>query len=192
MRPPAHLDPLAKAIAEGYQVVLGYADREGKASERRVHPLGLVQKGALWYLVANTEAGMRTFRVSRVRSVQATDGKVEKPEGFDLDAAWREIAERIGELRSPLEVSALADQDVLDGLRWVFDGQVVVGDVLPDGRVSVKVRGQKAEVVTVQLAGWGDAVEVTGPAEVRSQLAEVGRQLVAMYAGTGARSSAGA
>ena len=42
-------------------------------TERVVHPLGLVAKGNVWYLVADTDAGLRTFRVGRVRSVELTD-----------------------------------------------------------------------------------------------------------------------
>ena len=65
-RPPVHLGALQEATAEGRQVRLGYADRSGRASLRVVHPLGLVHKGATWYLVAGTDDGMRTFRVRLV------------------------------------------------------------------------------------------------------------------------------
>ena len=34
---------------------------------RTVHPLGLVTKRNVWYLVANTDDGVRTFRVGRIR-----------------------------------------------------------------------------------------------------------------------------
>ena len=60
---PAHLDELQRAVVDGVQVRLGYADRERNETVRTVHPLGLVDKGSVWYLVAGTDAGMRTFRV---------------------------------------------------------------------------------------------------------------------------------
>src|SRR4029077_11049245 len=40
------------------------ADRE--LVERTVDPLGLVAKGAIWYLFARTTHGLRTYRVSRI------------------------------------------------------------------------------------------------------------------------------
>ena len=64
---PRHLDVLQQAVVDGVQVRLGYADRERNETERTVHPLGLVAKSSVWYLVADTDAGLRTFRVGRVR-----------------------------------------------------------------------------------------------------------------------------
>ncbi len=70
--PPTHLEALQRAVIEAVQVELGYRRRDGRVSTRTVHPLGLVVKNGVWYLVGGTDAGQRTFRVSRVRSVEAT------------------------------------------------------------------------------------------------------------------------
>ena len=35
--------------------------------------------------------------------------------------------------------------------------------------------------IAERLAGWGDAVEVVEPAEVRAELARIGAELVARY-----------
>ena len=63
VRPPQFLDQLRHAVVAARQVRLGYADRTMAETTRLVHPLGLVEKGATWYLVAGTEKGLRTFRV---------------------------------------------------------------------------------------------------------------------------------
>src|SRR4029079_2959512 len=62
---PPHLEALQQAVIAGVQVRLGYSDAKGAVTERVAHPLGLVAKGTTWYLVADTEAGRRTFRVWR-------------------------------------------------------------------------------------------------------------------------------
>lgn len=180
-RTPAHLGALQEATAEEMQVRLGYADRSGRVSVRVVHPLGLVHKGRTWYLVAGTDDGIRTFRASRVRSVEQTGAKVARPEGFELGQAWREIARRVDELRTPAEVSVLADPGLVDALRWVFEGQVEVRETGADGRAMLSVRGHRLEMVAAQLAGFGARVEVTGPPEARAYLAGVGQELVGMY-----------
>jgi predicted DNA-binding transcriptional regulator YafY len=82
--PPPHLEVLQKAVIDGVQVHLSYRARNGTETERVVHPLGLVAKRTVWYLIANTEAGLRTFRVGRVRTVSVTDRPVDRPDGFDL------------------------------------------------------------------------------------------------------------
>ena len=75
--PPDHLEVLQRAVIEGVQVEFGYRRPRRRVSSRTVHPLGLVVKNRTWYLVADTDAGQRTFRVSRVRSVEATDRPVD-------------------------------------------------------------------------------------------------------------------
>ena len=81
---PPHLETLQQAVVQGVQIQLGYTDAKGALSERTVHPLGLVSKGTIWYLLADTDAGRRTFRVWRVRSVELTDEPAQRPPGFDL------------------------------------------------------------------------------------------------------------
>ena len=60
--PPAHLETLQHAVVDGVQVRILYASRNSPERERLVHPLGLVSKASVWYLVAGTDAGLRTFR----------------------------------------------------------------------------------------------------------------------------------
>ena len=54
---PVHLDVLQRATVDGRQVRLGYVARDQAETERTVHPLGLVAKRSVWYLVANTTLG---------------------------------------------------------------------------------------------------------------------------------------
>ena len=180
---PPMLPPLQDALAAGEQVVIEYADREGKASTRTIHPLGLAMKGTVWYLVAGTQAGQRTFRVSRVRAVERTGEPAERPDGFDLDDAWKQIVANVDEMRSPYRVTALVDGDVVPILHWVFDRQLVeIGETHKDGRVEVTIGGHHVDQVAGQLAAFGDRVEVTGPPEAREHLARLGAELTATYA----------
>jgi predicted DNA-binding transcriptional regulator YafY len=181
VRRPDYLEALQVATAEGREVRLGYADREGKPSVRTVSPLGLVLKGTTWYLLAGTEAGLRTFRVARVSFVEETGKPVERPEGFDLARAWDEVVHRVDKLRSPAEVLVLADPDLVNLLRWLFERRAVSEGVQADGRALVRIGGQRVEMIVAQLAGFGRQVEVVAPAEARKELARLGEELVATY-----------
>jgi len=178
---PEHLAALQRTTADGVQVLLGYRGRDGAASTRTVHPLGVVHKGRVWYLVAGTEAGLRTFRVGRVTAVQPTAEPVARPAAFDLAEAWRHISDRIEELRTPARVSALAVPEVISALRWTFGTALRVGPTHPDRRVEVSVGGQVVELLARRLAGFGGLVEVTGPPAARTVLAGLGRELVDTY-----------
>ena len=89
--PPPHLAALQEAVVKEVQVRLGYTDRNRTVTDRTVHPLGLVAKGSVWYLVADTDAGLRTFRLWRIRSVEVTDTPARRPDGFDLAQTWRQV-----------------------------------------------------------------------------------------------------
>jgi predicted DNA-binding transcriptional regulator YafY len=179
LAPPAHLEALQRAVIEAEQVKLGYGRRDGATSERVVHPWGLVVKNQVWYLIAGTEAGRRTFRVSRVRSVEPTGEAAPRPADFDLAAAWREIITTLDEQRAPATVLVRADPETVDILRYMFGTRMVQeGPVGPDDRIDVEIRGQSDEMLARQLAGLGGGFEVVAPDAVRRHLGEIGRTLV--------------
>jgi predicted DNA-binding transcriptional regulator YafY len=183
--PPPHLAALQDAVIDGVQVRLHYAGRDKPESERTVHPLGLVAKGSVWYLVANTDAGMRTFRVNRIRSLQATTLPVKRPEGFDLDKAWRSTMATLAERRLPCRARVRVDADFVHIMRWVLGTRLTVPDGGADdggaNTVEVEVRGQTAEIVAAQLAGFAEHALVIEPEEVRQHLARFGAALTRRY-----------
>jgi len=179
--PPPYLDVLQQAVVQGVQVRLGYRDRERAITQRTVHPLGLVSKGSVWYLVADTDAGLRTFRIWRVQSVDLTDDPVRRPAGFDLATAWQEIVARPDERRSSTLVRALADPSILGPLRGHFGNRLAVGDTTDDGRITVDIGFGAGHGSAMELAGYCFALEVLDPPEVRTQLGAIGSRLVERY-----------
>ncbi len=179
-RPP-HLDALQEAVADRQQVRLGYRDRAGKATTRVVHPLGTATKGTVWYLLADTDGGLRTFRVGRVTAVEPTGDRVHLPSGFNLDTAWRAVVDRVDELRTPVEVVAQVDQGIVGVLSWLFPRRIVVSEAEPGDRVHVRLRGESVAVMAAQLAGFGMAVEVVEPVAARERLADIARELTETY-----------
>ncbi|MDI1463509.1 WYL domain-containing protein [Catellatospora sp. KI3] len=180
-RPPRFLDDLQDAVIRGVQVRLGYVDREGSQTERTVHPLGIVAKGPSWYLVSSTEAGRRTFRVDRVSSVDPTGDPVDRPDDFDLAESWREIADEVDRMRTPVEARAVCAPHAVGVLRMGFGGRLVVGGATADGRIDVVIRGNDEYKLAGELAGLVDWIEVTGPPAVRDHLASIGGTLVERY-----------
>ena len=179
--PPQHLGALQQAVVDGVQVQLDYAGRDREPGKRTVHPLGLVAKRQTWYLIAHTDAGLRTFRVSRVRAVVLTDQPVRRPGGFDLAATWQTVLATLDERRAPCKVSALADAGIVGVLRGVLGTRLTVGRTDDDGRVTIEVRGHSTQIVAAELAGFADHIEVTAPEAVRDHLAHLGTRLRDRY-----------
>ncbi len=180
--PPPHLEVLQQAVVQGLQIVLGYRDRQGAATERKVHPLGLVSKGSTWYLIAGTDSGMRTFRLWRIQSVELTDQAVVRPVGFDLGATWERVVADIDALRGSQTIRALAEPHAVAWLHGHFGRDRVTTDgPVGDGRIPVAITLPATHQPAGQLAGYGDAIEVIDPPHIRAELAAIGRGLVARY-----------
>ncbi len=181
-RNPPHLEAIQQAVISGEQVTLGYVARDGAVSTRVVHPLGLAAKGHVWYLVAQTEAGQRTFRVDRVRSVEPTGDPVERPPGFDLAEAWRHISDEVEEKRLPYRARALVAPEWVQLLRWVLGPRVRIGPAGEDGRIEVEIRSHGLPQLAGELGGLGSRIEVVEPAELRAELHRIGTELATLYA----------
>lgn len=203
---PRFLEPLTDATVRSRQVRIDYQGRTSDRRWRTVHPLGLVTKRNVWYLVAATDdpsggaadgdgngadhpvdAAIRTFRVSRVRGVEVLDEAVVRPEPFDLDRAWQNIVTEVERRRTTIQVRALIEGQLLNPLQWVFGRHQVVTETgeskgRSDGRKEVVIEAHSPRSFAGQIAGFGDKVEILdAPDQVYAELADLGRQLHARY-----------
>ncbi|KMO95531.1 helix-turn-helix transcriptional regulator [Streptomyces roseus] len=179
----SHRSALQGAVVDGIRVRLGYAGVGKPAGERTVDPLGLVAKAGVDYLVAGTDKGLRTFRLSRVTSVEPTGEPVVRPPDFDLATAWRALSGAFQDGMYAVTARARVRPDTLALLQRLLGGRVRVGGPLPDGWTEVWVDGPAAKALAGHLAGLGAGVEVLEPPEVRRWLARIGAELTGMYAG---------
>jgi predicted DNA-binding transcriptional regulator YafY len=180
--PVEKLALLRRAIWDDRRIDLRYADRAGTASVRVVEPLGLVSKAGVWYVVANTADGYRSFRVDRIREMQERDERFARPAGFDLDAYWRESSSYRGARADPfvfeMRVARSALADVTGYWRY---------ELLDDAEPPlVRLFVPSLEIAAHQVLSWGTAVEVLGPPALRDDLAARARALLDRYAAVAA------
>lgn len=180
-RVPPHLDAVQRAVVDGQQVSLGYVARDRAVTSRVVHPLGLAAKGSVWYLVAGSDAGLRTFRVDRITAVEPTGEPVVRPEGFDLADAWRMIADNIDQRRAPITARATVASRAVPLCRSIMGSRVRIGPSGPEGRLEVELRGRTFRSLAGEVAGHGAWVEVIDPPELREQLALIAAELTTLY-----------
>ena len=181
---PEVVDVLQDAVVRRRKVRLAYADGGGRRSERLVDPWGLVDKDEVWYLVAGTERGRRTFRVDRVLAVGPTDEPAERPDDFALAEAWEEVVGEVEEHRSRTWATVLIEARFVPILRDHFGRHCHAEPPGPDGRARVRIAAPTPLDIARNLAGWGAEVEVLDPPSVRAELARIGTELAARYAGS--------
>ncbi|MGH2386213.1 MAG: helix-turn-helix transcriptional regulator [Candidatus Limnocylindria bacterium] len=182
--PPLHLALLERAVLDSVRVELAYESRDGHVSTREVDPLGLARKGVAWYLVAGTDAGVRTFRVDRITRAAVTGEPSERPEGFDLPSAWRESVERTEARRRRVPRDGQSGTEMPTRTARPVRRRPRRGPAVARRPRKVAVSRSSAEVIADELAGWGRDIEVVEPALVRRHLARIGAELVARYATT--------
>ena len=173
---------LELAVVRRQKVRLAYAGKGMEASNRVVDPWGLVDKDGTWYLLAGTDAGQRTFRLDRILALEMLDEPAERPEGFDLSAAWSGVVGEVEQRRSGVAATVLVDPALVRVLRSHFGRHFRELGRSDDGRARVEVAAPSPLMVAQQLAGWGSGLEVEGPVEVQMELARLGQELVDRYA----------
>ena len=161
---------------------LGHRSRTGDPGERVIEPLGLVDKGGTWYLVAGTEDGRRTFRVDRVRVAVPTGGTFEPPADLDLAAEWAGTAAEVDRRRSSVRATVQVAPRLLPVLRALFGSYLEVLEQ-DDDQVTAVVVAHLVRGLAEQLAGFGATLQVLDPPEVRAALAEIGAELVRAHGG---------
>lgn len=186
---PPLLGTLTDAVIERRQIELAYESPRSGASERTAHPLGLVTKRGVWYLVADTDPsrhpeGLRTFRLDRIRSVEVLDEPAERADGFDLDAAWANIVSDVRAMGAGHRATVVVAPELARPLQWVFSGRHTLGETRPDGRVEVTVWDTSLPGLAAQIAGFGAGLElVDDEPAIRAELARIAEELSEMYSG---------
>lgn len=172
----AHLAQLRTAIVARRRIRLGYSGRAGP-SDRMVEPLGVVDKGEYWYLIAGTPRGRRTFRVDRITSLEPSDERFERLRNLDLDEVWRSITEVVEDRRSIVHAVVRVAAEHVDVLRAQFGRhcRLVSED---DGHALVDVAASTPLDVARWLAGWGAEAEVVEGEAIRAELGRLGEELV--------------
>jgi predicted DNA-binding transcriptional regulator YafY len=178
---PAPVELLQQAIVRRRKVRFGYRSRGRDMAERLVDPWGLVDKDDVWYLVAGTERGRRTFRVDRVIDVAVTDEPAARPDDFALAGEWDDIVSEVERRRSPVSAVVLIDRRLVFVLERLFGRHCELLGEEPDGRARVRLAAHIPLSIAERIAGWGATIEVVDAPLVQAELARIGGELVARY-----------
>ncbi|MFE5740359.1 helix-turn-helix transcriptional regulator [Streptomyces celluloflavus] len=184
--PVPYLAPVAQAVWE-QRALRAHYRRWGGEVHRELHPLGIVLKGGIWYLVALAEEAVRTYRISRLLAVDTTGEVFERPAGFDLAAYWEESSQRLAAMlhqgTARLRISPRA-QRLLPMQFGAAGTRALDGAGPPDheGWVHVELPVETQAVAVGDLLRLGSEAEVLGPPELRQAMAQAVAVLAHRYA----------
>jgi predicted DNA-binding transcriptional regulator YafY len=177
----AHLAAVRRAVFAGRRLRLRYAARDEPARWRTVDPVGLVEAGGRWYLLATRDGADRTYRLSRVEAVEEVDEPAERGPEVDLQEAWRR---RRAAFTASLPRTAVTARVRTARRAELAAAGVEIADERPDGPGHVRVEALFGDLRHAERVSWmlGDAVEVLAPVALREALATRAAAMVALYA----------
>jgi predicted DNA-binding transcriptional regulator YafY len=182
-RRPEIVDLLQAAVIRRRKVRLTYTNSARERSERLVDPWGLVDKDDIWYLLAGTDRGQRTFRIDRIIGAEPTDEAAQRPDDFTLATAWQQVVGEVEQRRSRTWATVLIEARFVPILRDHFGRHCHTDGGADDGRARVRVAAPTPLDIARNLAGWGALVEVVEPRSVQAELARIGAELADRYTG---------
>jgi predicted DNA-binding transcriptional regulator YafY len=156
--------------------------------ERVVDPLGLVAKGSVWYFVAAVEEGeVRSYRVSRVQSAEATDIPSMRPADFDLASFWEQSTSQFRASLPRYQMIARVRQEIFPRMRYAGRFARIEHAGPPDehGWIPVSVRFDVEEMAVEYALSFGAKLEVLEPVTLREKVIEAAKGLVEFYEGEG-------
>lgn len=178
-----HVQTVARAIWHDRQVRMTYARADGHASQRTLHPLGLVHKTGSWYLVATDHPDNvpRVYRADRIRAMHEINSEVQRPDDFDLArfwAAWEaDYAKNLPTFAAEVRLGLRA-QRYRDTIGPLAPRVAAECEADADGWVRQTLLFNNLQVASAALLALAPDVEVLEPAELRHYLAETAQQVV--------------
>jgi predicted DNA-binding transcriptional regulator YafY len=113
------LPVVQNALARDCKLTFRYTRSDGATASRTVDPLGIVCKQTVWYLVAQTPAGMRTYRVSRMQDAVVLALQSERPAKFDLATYWKQATTKLRDQKQIVSATIALSREAVQTInRW--------------------------------------------------------------------------
>jgi len=177
------VDAVHDALLHERQIQVRYRSRAaGSSKDYLLHPLGLVLRGPVTYLVATIDPydDPRSFALHRFENVETMKDSRRVPAGFDLHEHIAHGAfgfEQKGEIRLVLRFAKAAAEHLRETPLSV-DQQI---DESPKGMTTVTATVLDTQQLRWWILGFGDMVEVISPVNLRSEFSKTAKNMAANY-----------
>ncbi|MFG1924893.1 helix-turn-helix transcriptional regulator [Cryptosporangium sp. NPDC048952] len=186
-----HLGALAEAVWNQRRIRARYRRwKVPRDVEREWDPLGVVLKAGVWYFVARRadDGEVRAYKVSHLLDVEVLAEQFERPPGFELAGYWDEWTRRFEQSLIRGEAHVRISPPGLDRLQHLLGGpgmvQAARENAEPpdaDGWVRTRIPVEHIRKAHGDFLALGVDVEVLGPPELRTMIAETVAVLSGRY-----------
>ena len=171
---------LAEAAWHRQPVDVSYTARDGRHSERTLHPYGIVVHSGHWYVTgADSASGeVRTFRLDRIETATVAPGSFETPAGFDPAAR---VLSGLAEVPYRHEVSfrvlGPAEQVRARLPAGIASVEEIPADDPAPGWLRVRLRAERLEWIPSLLAWLDRPFVIEYPGALRGHVHALARRL---------------
>jgi len=176
----SHLTTVQAAVLAENKLCIHYKSGQD-ISIRTVYPLGLVAKRSVWYLVAEREGEIRTYRVSRIAEAQLLDESFAYPNDFNLSQYWEQSISQFQQSLPRYMAELKVNEQLLERLekeRYITIKQISAAG---DSKFTATIQFATLEHACEIVLSLGSHAEVIAPAELRSKVAIEATAIVNVY-----------
>lgn len=175
-------EEIQKAVYEDRLIKVVYENFDGQLAERTLAPYSLICKSSVWYLLAERDGELRTYRVNRFQSVQLLDRTFTRNPEFDLPTYWRAHSQSLENLSPQYRCTLRIHPERISFIQWLLPGRWrLVTDAGDQGWSTVSLALDSDLLAKMLVFGLGRYVEVVEPVELKeatvAQVREVLEQL---------------
>lgn len=178
------LDVVAQSLLQDYGFDCEYRKRGGEVRGYHVNPLALVYRDAIAVLVCtvNGHENPITLMLHRMLAAKATARPRKVPKGFDLDRFLSAGGSGFLLAPEPLSLVLLVHATAIATVSELPISQGLTIERHDESRFRVEATAPNSLELRRWLMGFGDAIEVLAPADLRAKMAQVAENLAARYA----------
>jgi predicted DNA-binding transcriptional regulator YafY len=176
---PPFWDDLQRAVYEDRLIKASYENFEGDVTERVLAPYSLICKSSLWYLIAEREGELRTYRVTRFRSVRLLDQSFSRRPDFDLPTHWQAQMQSFEKTFSGYRCTLRVHQERVSFIQWLMPGRwEILTDADDQGWVTISLMMETDLLAKMLVFGLAGSVEVLAPRELEREVLAQARDVL--------------
>ena len=173
------------AVYEGIQIKALYKKRGSKTSDKRhIHPLGIVIKGSMHYLICMMDEDQiepRYLPLQRFEKVELLDDKVREPKSFNLDHFIHKNNLGYAFSDQLYTFEAIFDKTMAFHLLETPLNSSQVAKEIGDNELLIQARVPDTLQFEQWLMGFGSKVEILKPIKLRNKFKLLAKELTKKY-----------
>lgn len=177
---PPFWEALQMAVYEDRFVHVIYEHYSGEIVERMLEPYSLVYKGSLWYLIAQHNSEMRTYRIARFHQVTILDQVFVRRLDYDVSTYWQASLETFVQSFSEYQLILRIHPERTAFVKSLTPGRwQIVNDDRDDQWVDIRIMMESPMLAKMLVFALGEMCVILKPDDLAADILRDARAVVA-------------